>query len=188
MLEATIKLKPWKHQGWFIFLKFYGLVLLIKSWSNIVCQKYWSSQKICFELKVWIFSFLNIRSSRLEESCKKCILKINSFQNSLKNIHDAVFNLIKFQLYWNFNIIGLQLYWKRLQHRWTCNFIEKRLQHRWACNFIKKRLQHSCFLVNIAKYLWAASFIEHLWWLLLKIWVYSITQGLLQLLFTFFDR
>ena len=154
----------------------------------------YSMSKILIKSKnlFWIKS-LNLQFSKYQKQspggiCKKCILKINSFQNSLKNIHDAVFNLIKFQLYWNFNIIGLQLYWKRLQHRWTCNFIEKRLQHRWACNFIKKRLQHSCFLVNIAKYLWAASFIEHLWWLLLKIWVYSITQGLLQLLFTFFDR
>ena len=31
-----------------------------------------------------------------------------------------------------------------------------------ACNLIKKRLQHICFPVNIAKYLWAAFFIEHL--------------------------
>ena len=159
---------------------------MIKYSMSIILIK----SKNLFWIKSLNSTFLNIRSSHPEESCKKCVLKINSLQNSLKNIHDAVFNLIKFQLYWNFNI-GLQLYWKRLQHRWTCNFIEKRLQHRWACNFIKKRLQHSCFLVNIAKYLWAASFIEHLWWLLQKIWVYSIharfTQGLLQLLFTFFD-
>ena len=37
---------------------------------------------------------------------------MNILQNLLKNIHDAVFNLIKFQLHWNFKIIGLQLFWK----------------------------------------------------------------------------
>ena len=36
-----------------------------------------------------------------------------------------------------------------------------------TCNFIKKRLQHRCFPVNIAKFLRAASFIEHLLRLLL---------------------
>ena len=36
-----------------------------------------------------------------------------------------------------------------------------------ACIFIKKRLQHRCFPVNIAKFLRATFFIEHLWWLLL---------------------
>ena len=35
-----------------------------------------------------------------------------------------------------------------------------------SCNFIKKRLQHKCFSVNITKFLRAASFIEHLRWLL----------------------
>ena len=38
-----------------------------------------------------------------------------------------------------------------------------------ACNFIKKRLEHRCFLVNIAKILKTAFFIEHLQWLILKI-------------------
>ena len=38
-----------------------------------------------------------------------------------------------------------------------------------ACNFIKKRLQHRCFPVNIAKFLRAAIFIEHLRCLPLKI-------------------
>ena len=32
-----------------------------------------------------------------------------------------------------------------------------------VCNFIKKRLQHRRFPVNIAKFLWTALFIEHLW-------------------------
>ena len=41
-------------------------------------------------------SFLNIRSSRLEE-CFKYVLKIPILQNSLKNIYDTVFNLLKFQ-------------------------------------------------------------------------------------------
>ena len=31
-----------------------------------------------------------------------------------------------------------------------------------GCNFIKKRLQHKCFLVNVAKFLRAAFFVEHL--------------------------
>ena len=37
-------------------------------------------------------------------------------------------------------------------------------------NFIKKRLQHRCFLVNIAKFLKTAFFIEHFWWLVLSVW------------------
>ena len=42
-------------------------------------------------------SFINTRSSRPEVSCKKVVLKIKILQNSLKNIRDAVFNLMKFQ-------------------------------------------------------------------------------------------
>ena len=41
-------------------------------------------------------SLLNITNSYLEESRKKCVLKLNILQNSLKNIHEAVLNLIKF--------------------------------------------------------------------------------------------
>ena len=37
-----------------------------------------------------------------------------------------------------------------------------------ACNFIKKRLQRRCFLMNIAKFLRTAFFIEHLWRMLLN--------------------
>ena len=54
---------------------------------------------------------MNVKFSKhqkqsLEVSSKKGVLKIKILQNSLKNIHDAVFNLIKFQvkdqqLYWN---------------------------------------------------------------------------------------
>ena len=52
-----------------------------------------------------MWSFLNIRNSRPEVSSKKDVLKIKIFENSLKNIGDAVFNLIKFhakdqQFYW----------------------------------------------------------------------------------------
>ena len=38
-----------------------------------------------------------------------------------------------------------------------------------AFNVINKRLQHRCYPVNIAKFLRAAFFIEHLRWLLLDI-------------------
>ena len=38
-------------------------------------------------------SFLNIRSSHPEGSCKKCVRKINILQNSLKNTNDAVFQV-----------------------------------------------------------------------------------------------
>ena len=48
-----------------------------------------------------------------------------------------------------------------------------------ANNFIKKRLQHRCFPVNVAKFLRTAFFIEHLWWLLLKI-LKSISGKILQ--------
>ena len=34
-----------------------------------------------------------------------------------------------------------------------------------ACIFIKKRLQHRCFCINFAKFLRAAVFRKHLWWL-----------------------
>ena len=36
-------------------------------------------------------------------------------------------------------------------------------------SLFKKRLQHKCFPVNIAKFLRAAFFIAHLWWLLLNL-------------------
>ena len=49
-------------------------------------------------------SFLNIRSSRPEVSCKKDISKI--LQNSWKHMHAAVFTLIKSQ------VKGLQDYWQ----------------------------------------------------------------------------
>ena len=37
-----------------------------------------------------------------------------------------------------------------------------------ACNLIKNETQHGCFPVNITKCLRKAFFIEHLWWLLLR--------------------
>ena len=73
------------------------------------CQQYWSSENICLELKVWMSSFLDIRSSG-----PKVFLKI--LKNSLKNIHDAFFNLLK--LYYNNNatLIKTGLWHK---HLWT---------------------------------------------------------------------
>ena len=38
---------------------------------------------------------------------------------------------------------------------------------------MKKRLQHRCFSLNIAKFLRKAFLIEHLWWLLLDIHIFS---------------
>ena len=49
-------------------------------------------------------SFVSIGGSALEVSRKKGVPKIKIFQDSLKGIRDAVFNLIKFQAR------GLQLY------------------------------------------------------------------------------
>ena len=43
--------------------------------SNTACRHYWSSEQICLELKVWVSSFLNIRSSRLEVASTKVVLK-----------------------------------------------------------------------------------------------------------------
>ena len=43
---------------------------------NIACRQYRSSDQICLELRVWMSSFLNIRSSRTEVSCEKGALKI----------------------------------------------------------------------------------------------------------------
>ena len=61
--------------------------------SNVARQQYRSSEKICLELKVLISKFLD---EAVAQRCpvKKVFLKI--LQNPLKNIHDAVFNLIKF--------------------------------------------------------------------------------------------
>ena len=42
-------------------------------------------------------SFVNIGGSGLEVPCKTGVPKIKIFQDSLKGIRDAVFNLIKFQ-------------------------------------------------------------------------------------------
>ena len=52
--------------------------------TNRALQQNWSSEQISLELEVWMSSFLNIRSSRPEVSCKK-------------DIRDVVFDLIKFQ-------------------------------------------------------------------------------------------
>ena len=49
-----------------------------------------------------------------------------------------------------------------IQLRWI--LFLKKLQ---ACNFNKKRLQRKCLPANIANFLRAAFFIEHLRWLLL---------------------
>ena len=53
-----------------------------------------------------MWSFLNIRNTRPEVSSKKEVLKIKILQNSLKDIRDAVFKLIKFQAK------DQQVYWK----------------------------------------------------------------------------
>ena len=67
--------------------------------SNVARQQYWSSEKIC-ELKVSLSKFLDSSfkvkvSEAVAQRCpvKKVLWKI--LQNSLKNIHDAVVNLIK---------------------------------------------------------------------------------------------
>ena len=39
-------------------------------------------------------SFLNLKSSHPEESCKKCVFKLNTLKNSLRNAQDDVFNKI----------------------------------------------------------------------------------------------
>ena len=38
-----------------------------------------------------------------------------------------------------------------------------------VCNFIKNRLQHRCFPMKFANFLRTPFFIEHFWWLLLKL-------------------
>ena len=53
-----------------------------------------------------MWSFLNIRNSLSEVSSKKGVFKIKILQNSLKNIRDAAFKLIKFQ------VKDQQVYWK----------------------------------------------------------------------------
>ena len=60
------------------------------SW-NIAYQQYWSSERMCLEVKVWMSSFLNNRSSHPGVSCIKGVLKVNILQNPLKNKLDAAF-------------------------------------------------------------------------------------------------
>ena len=72
-----------------------------------------------------MWSFLNIRNSRSEVSSKEGVLKIKILQNSLKNIHDAVFNLIKFQakdqqFYWK-ETLGCALFVERQQNTTSKN-------------------------------------------------------------------
>ena len=63
-----------------------------------------------------------------------------------------------------------------------------------TATLLKKRLWYRCFPFNLAKFLIIPFFIKHLWWLSKTASVkyeYAVnarfTQGLLQLLFTFFD-
>ena len=65
--------------------------------SNIACQQYWSGEKNCIAV-VW--------------RCPVKKVSLKRLQNSLKNIRDAVFNLIKF------HANGLQLYWKETPAMW----------------------------------------------------------------------
>ena len=77
IINSAVKWKSWKHQDGLCFsnfmdpknqnLRFYS--------SNVACQQYWSSEKICLELKVLMSNILDIRSSRPEVSCEKGVLK-----------------------------------------------------------------------------------------------------------------
>ena len=40
-----------------------------------------------------------------------------------------------------------------------------------VCNFIKKRLWHRCFPVKFATFQRISSFTEHLWWLLVNLYL-----------------
>ena len=82
-----------KNKSTFLLIKYSVPAMFIK-WTNL------------FELKVWMSSFVNIGGSGLEVPCKTGVPKIKIFQDSLKGIRDAVFNLIKFQAK------GPRLYWK----------------------------------------------------------------------------
>ena len=48
------------------------------------------SEQICLELKVWMWSFLNIRNSCPEVSSKKGALKTKILPNSSKKIWDSL--------------------------------------------------------------------------------------------------
>ena len=102
--------------------------------------------------------FLNIRNSRLEESCKKVFLTV--LQNSLKNIEnirDAVYNL-------RFQAKGLKLFWRETPD--TCfpkNFAEVLrtpiLQNADRLLVLKHlRMRISCFLIlKFWQILWKTS-------------------------------
>ena len=72
-LNIVLIITHWKME----VLKFTFLIIKYR-----VCRQYWSNEQICLELKVWMSSFLNNRSSHLEVSNKKVFLKL--LQNSLK--------------------------------------------------------------------------------------------------------
>ena len=59
-----------------------------------------------------------------------------------------------------------------------------------ACNFIKKRLCHRYFPANLGKFLRTTIFIEHLWWLLLCLFLIQLEsfRDLLVIHKTFFSR
>ena len=87
----------------------FQVLCIIKNKINVSSHQIQPANNV--NRQVWMSSFLNIRSSRPEVSCKKGVLKVKILQNSFKNIRDAVFHLIKFQ--------AIKFY----------NFIEKRLRH-----------------------------------------------------------
>ena len=81
--DSAVKWKSWKHQDGLDFPNFMNSKkqnLLFYS-SNVACQQYWSSEKICLELKVLKSKLLDIKSSRPKVSCEKGVFKIGVLKN-----------------------------------------------------------------------------------------------------------
>ena len=119
----------------FLLIKYSVRTILIE-WTNLLRIK-------CLNIS----GFLNIRGSRLEESCKKVFLTF--LQNSLKISKMSVMQ----SLILNFKLIGPQLFEKRLRHMcFPKNFAEVLrtpiLQNADRLLLLKDlRMRISCFLV-----------------------------------------
>ena len=65
-----------KTSRWFRFFKSYPKKQTLRFYSsNVACQQYWSSEKNCLELKVFMSKVLAIRNSRSKVSCKNGVPK-----------------------------------------------------------------------------------------------------------------
>ena len=123
----------------------------------------------CLSSIVWnrgifvFFEFSNFRKIKkkiyYENLNEKYVIDNNFFWKTVKrSLAHKMVGKNKIHLTDNNQLIETDpetVFWKQLQPQ--------------ACNFIKKRYWQRCFPVNFAKILRTPFFIEHLWWLLVRI-------------------